>query len=292
MVQPLRGAHGFKETGRYSPGVALGANKLGLRLAAFPFIEEHENIASGDGSVVYMIQNMEVPRAILADNPHAKIVFALRDPVARAWSDFRFLWNVYSRTNGFPSVVRDSVRKTRDCFGGHMGESHSHQPFDFGDGGAGQLTLSEKDEEALKYFYNLSGTCGTSNDPGQIIRKGIYYFQVLHWIRVFGRDNVLIVDSADLKSKQKETIEEVYRFLGLCPVDVSRLEPENVTPPPNIPDHKKINAESFKASGTQLLLQTWPACFALQDFYEPFNKKLYKLLGRDLGWENNTFKAR
>ncbi|CAN0239544.1 unnamed protein product, partial [Ectocarpus sp. 4 AP-2014] len=78
MVQPLRGAHGFKETGRYSPGVALGANKLGLRLAAFPFIEEHENFATGDGSVVYMIQNMDVPGAILADNPHAKIVFALR----------------------------------------------------------------------------------------------------------------------------------------------------------------------------------------------------------------------
>lgn len=40
MVQPLRGAHGFKETGRYAPGVALGAAKLGLRLAAFPFIGE------------------------------------------------------------------------------------------------------------------------------------------------------------------------------------------------------------------------------------------------------------
>lgn len=40
MVQPLRGAHGFKETGRYSPGVALGAHKLGTRLAAFPFIGE------------------------------------------------------------------------------------------------------------------------------------------------------------------------------------------------------------------------------------------------------------
>ncbi|CAN0012361.1 unnamed protein product, partial [Hapterophycus canaliculatus] len=38
VVQPLRGAHGFKETGRYSPGVAAGPQKLGLRLAAFPFV--------------------------------------------------------------------------------------------------------------------------------------------------------------------------------------------------------------------------------------------------------------
>lgn len=40
MVQPLRGAHGFKETGRYTPGVAMGPDKLGLRLAAFPYIGE------------------------------------------------------------------------------------------------------------------------------------------------------------------------------------------------------------------------------------------------------------
>lgn len=31
--------------------------------------------------------------------------------------------------------------------------------------------------------------------------------QVLHWVRVFGRDNVMVVDSADLKSNPKETIE-------------------------------------------------------------------------------------
>lgn len=41
--------------------------------------------------------------------------------------------------------------------------------------------------------------------------------QVLHWMRVFGRDNVLIVDSADMKSRQKETIEvrRPFRFLAI-----------------------------------------------------------------------------
>lgn len=40
VVQPLRGAHDFKETGRYMAGVATGADKLGVRMAAFPFIGE------------------------------------------------------------------------------------------------------------------------------------------------------------------------------------------------------------------------------------------------------------
>lgn len=40
--------------------------------------EEHENIITGDGSVTYMIQGKTPPEAILADNPNAKVVFALR----------------------------------------------------------------------------------------------------------------------------------------------------------------------------------------------------------------------
>lgn len=40
--------------------------------------------------------------------------------------------------------------------------------------------------------------------------------------------------------------QEVYRFLGLCPVDVGSLADENVTPQPDIPDHKKINSKTFK----------------------------------------------
>ncbi|CAN0035859.1 unnamed protein product [Scytosiphon promiscuus] len=272
VVQPLRGAHGFKETGRYSPGVAAGPQKLGLRLAAFPFVEEHENFASGDGSVIYMVQNMQIPEDIRADNPHAKIVFALRDPVARAWSDFRFMWSFYQNSGGFATVTKNSLDKTRECFEGHLDEDP--RPFDFGDGGAGQLAVSRGDDEAIRHFYSA---CSTAKDSGQLVRKGIYYYQVLHWFRVFGRDNVMVVDSADLKSRQKETVEEVYRFLGLCPIDVSKLEPENVTQSHKIPAGMQITEESFKA---------------LQDFYEPFNKKLYKLLGRDLGWEKNTFKAR
>lgn len=40
--------------------------------------EEYENIVTGDGSVVYMSHDPATPVAIFADNPYAKIVFALR----------------------------------------------------------------------------------------------------------------------------------------------------------------------------------------------------------------------
>lgn len=31
--------------------------------------------------------------------------------------------------------------------------------------------------------------------------------QVLHWAKTFGTDNIMVVDSADLQSRQKETLE-------------------------------------------------------------------------------------
>lgn len=45
--------------------------------------------------------------------------------------------------------------------------------------------------------------------------------------------------------------QEVYRFLGLCPADVGKLEPENVTESPDIPKHKRIDADSFQVRAVQ-----------------------------------------
>ena len=71
---------------------------LALRVHRYPFVEEGEPFASADGSVAYAVEASETPRLIVRDAPHAVVVFALREPAARAWSDFRHLlhscWDV------------------------------------------------------------------------------------------------------------------------------------------------------------------------------------------------------
>lgn len=42
------------------------------------FLEEYENIVTGDGTVRYMLSTGTTPEDIYADNPSAKVVFALR----------------------------------------------------------------------------------------------------------------------------------------------------------------------------------------------------------------------
>lgn len=260
FLQPLRGAHNFKETGRYEPHIGRGKNKAGVRMAAFPFIEEHENFVTGDGSVSYMFANKETPVLIKADNPHAKIVFALRNPVERAWSDYRFLWDHYLRKNlPFDEITKSSLPAVSECIG------DINVP-------------EEKDKEAILRYYKPS--CGvptdaSPKDPGILIKKGLYYYQILHWMQIFGRENVMIVESDDLRYRQKETIEGVYKFLGLCPVDVSKLPDENITTSYAIPANMQMSEAAYKD---------------LQAFFEPYNQKLYKLIGRDLGWGASKFK--
>jgi len=36
------------------------------------------------------VSSLQAPELILKDNPRAKFLFSLRDPVLRAWSDYRF----------------------------------------------------------------------------------------------------------------------------------------------------------------------------------------------------------
>ncbi|KAG5175068.1 hypothetical protein JKP88DRAFT_265996 [Tribonema minus] len=376
VVQPLRGAHGFKETGRYLPNVGGGEGKMGIRMAAFPFIEERENFITGDGTVTYMLTNFWTPlmikddslnakivfalhkpverawseyRCVYAtfrysheDSPNAKIVFALRNPVERAWSDYRFMFNIYqARDQPFSDVIERTLNPMNKgpCrqFIVQIARQYLSRSllFDTGmeNGGAWPLKLHARFEcherrpeqhvrkdrrrrgpksescssqrvnievallprgsvailqcfegvpegeegyaEGIKRFYDPKCTIVKSADPGWLIRKGLYYWQVLHWLRVFGPENVMFVDSEDLRLHAQATVQAVYKFLGLCPTDTSRLKPENVTPTGRVPEAMRIDAATYAR---------------LQAFYAPHNAKLYALIGRDLGWEKAQFR--
>ncbi|CAM9711367.1 unnamed protein product, partial [Phaeothamnion confervicola] len=194
------------------------------------------------------------PHTIRQDNPNAKAVFALRDPVERAWSDYRFMFLVYQKPGlAFDAAIAATLPKWREVFSGH---AHNGSWDDF---------------EGIEHYY---GRVRPRTDPGDLVRRSLYYYQVKHWVDVFGYENVMVVDSEDLRNRQVETIEAVYKFLGLCSIDGSELKPENVNKGGKIPSHMRMTEASYNE---------------LRDFYKPFNQKLYTLIGRDLGWERNVF---
>lgn len=145
---------------------------------------------------------------------HPKFVISLRDPVARAYSD----WNMHrleDETRSFEQVVNDE--------------------------------LSGKEQRFRKRFLNQS----------------IYEPHVRRWFENFDRSQILIIQAETLFAEPKQTANQLFDFLEL-PSHATDLSRKNASP-----YQKELNAETTER---------------LRAYFEPYNQRLYELVGQDFGW--------
>ena len=205
----------------------------------------------------YMYESHETPSKILLDSPHARIIFSLRDPVARAWSDYRYMFRDYRIANiGFQKVVTKSVKFLRgaNCFP---------------DDGEKLAALAEILPRPFSDFY---GKCRSKFDPNDIIKKGMYFFMVSHWMYAF--KDVFVLTTADLEQDPLTVFQDILAFTQLCPFDFDAkqlMKRDHVTnkEESNVPMKLRID-NSSRAE--------------LHSFYSPYSKLLNRLVQRDLGF--------
>jgi Sulfotransferase domain len=110
-------------------------------------------------------------------------------------------------------------------------------------------------------------------DPGYFSRawwdytyraRGRYAEQLERWLAVFPREQMLIVPSEDLLDEPEQTYARVLEFLG--------------APPHRLDSYPRV----FERQYEPLRPETRERLAA--EFAEP-NRRLYELLGRNLGWE-------
>ncbi len=94
---------------------------------------------------------------------------------------------------------------------------------------------------------------------------GIYYDQIKVWMDVFPREQIHIIKAEDFFSEPSKCVFQVLKFLGLknYELDIS----------------KKHNAGKYEPMDSSI--QEY-----LKNYFRPHNEKLYKLLGRDLNWDD------
>ncbi len=111
---------------------------------------------------------------------------------------------------------------------------------------------------------------------GSYVFRSLYHDQVHRWLRLFLRQQLMIVRSESLFENAADTMSEVAEFLGL---------------------------ESFEFRTADQLQRSWdagesnpierPQDYAamedatrhlLADFFEPYNQQLYRLIDEDFGW--------
>jgi hypothetical protein len=117
VLRPVRGSH-YKEPGAYINAVYY-RQSLARRASRFPWFRDGEPFVVLDATVTYASESRLPAMRAALDAPRAFVVFALREPVARAFSDFRFCYRPYflSQDIGFDAATLGALDAYDACYG-------------------------------------------------------------------------------------------------------------------------------------------------------------------------------
>ncbi len=96
------------------------------------------------------------------------------------------------------------------------------------------------------------------------LRRGRYAEQLERWLESFGRERLLVLSAEDLFAEPGRIVAEAQEFLGLAPEAPADLSARNA------------RAYAPIDEGTRADLRA---------VFEPHNRRLYELVGRDFGWD-------
>jgi hypothetical protein len=106
------------------------------------------------------------------------------------------------------------------------------------------------------------------HNPVRIIQRGLYLEPLRSWKERF--PDLTVIRSEDLFRDPEGTMAGLYRHLGLAPFV-----------PPDLRAYRR--SEEADHPSESILRE-------MADFFRPRNEELYRFLGRDLGWEDDTEK--
>ncbi len=122
-----------------------------------------------------------------------------------------------------------------------------------------------RDDLDLRDFYYQS-----------YVFRSLYHDQLRRWLRLFPRQQLMIIQSERLFQFEAETMGEVAEFLGIEPFDFQSTD--------------QLQRSWDAGAGNAIEMpQAYPAMDhatrrLLVDFFTPYNQQLYQLIDEDYGW--------
>lgn len=182
-----------------------------------------------------------IPNHIRYLNPKAKIIVSLREPIDRLFSTY--LYSAAAREKlkdpsnmKFHEHVSRAVPAYKDCF-------------------------KRLPVRACAYNRTLSKL-----HPIDVISSAYAPF-VEDWLKVFGKEQVMVLKFEDYSKDMSGTIKEIYQFLDLPPLSDSDFQ--QMKDMPVIPQNVYYKVAPIQNRTVKML----------REFYNPFNTRLVKMLG-------------
>ncbi|AFZ36255.1 sulfotransferase [Stanieria cyanosphaera PCC 7437] len=213
-----------KEVGYFNRSDNLQPN-LNWYLSHFPTIPEETNFITGEATPSYLIS--DVQEQVFALFPQIKLILVLRNPVERAISHY------YHRLK-------------------HGWESNS-------------LEIAINSELAmlkqLEHQEQIEQFCREKNSV--YLLGGLYVHTIKRWLKIFAKEQLLILTNEQLLSEPEQTMKQIYIFLNLA--DNHNLQ------------FKKHNVGSYNHQDEQLREN-------LSQFFISHNTQLEEYLGMKFNW--------
>lgn len=145
----------------------------------------------------------------LQDNANMKVIFVVRNPVERLYSNFKFSYATYSKFGNFDDYIVSAMD-----LGGKFGDLRE------------MLSNGTSMSRILDVYYNLTYADAAR---GALFMHSLYALPVQHYINILGRENVKVVSAEDLDVHDPvrlyDTLNAVFRFVGVCALPIADLVP-------------------------------------------------------------------
>jgi len=189
---------------------------------------EFGNFLAFDVTTTYM-EEESTANNVYQTKPNMKIIVILRNPVDRAYSQYHLSLREKEEKRSFEDVIEENMNRLYK-------ESHN---------------LHE-----IKPKF--------SAEENNYLKKGLYAQQLRHWLKIFPRENILIIPTEEFESNQQVIYNKIFRFL-----DISQFEIKNTE------KMEKGNYTPMKSETRSLLL----------DYFRSHNDELFKLIDKKFDWE-------
>jgi len=216
-------------------------------------LTDFPSLSTGESTPSYLLHSNIVIQRIKNICPWVKLIVMLRDPVARAYSQYQMCIDpegtpIQKKNRGlskyigktFEQVIQLEMKELEDC---------GISP-----------TISYDD-----FAKNFLPSRPLNHGGHSMLARGMYAIQLIPWLESFPPDQIKIIRMEDLRENEnvQSIIDDVFNFIELpsCPVECTQAH--------NTRTYPSISPE------TQQLLT---------EFYRPYNERLYEMLGRNMQW--------
>jgi len=174
------------------------------------------------------MQESKTAQRIFKTLPNVKLLIIVRNPVDRAYSEY----NLEKNRQSFEESVFEEMKRidTED------------------------KALSES--KIVELF---------SRERYHLIRKSMYYQQLVPWLQLFPRDQIMILSTEDYDKDTQGTYDKIFDFVGVEKYEIRESEKINKG------KYSKMNDKT-----RQILL----------DYFRPHNEKFFQLIGKKFEWES------